>query len=161
MEHVLECSISSGTPAEYPAEELLPQEFRELRRLVGLGLEKNRDAISAIVSKYLSAIFIIQEVNGCENVFTSDDDEIEASSIILDDISYSDSSIPSVSATAYFPIRLAEGVIDIDDEDLALNHDIRLSDGLAFSWWIDEVDEDMGLYSHAGVSIKLAHPNEA
>jgi|TARA_Y100000294_G_scaffold155222_1_gene155326 hypothetical protein len=153
----LRCSIILGTPAELPPEEFVPSDFLKLKDLMNDGLDENSEAASIIVFRYLFASFLPYEIENVERILSRPADEIDSVLTLLNGCHYySDSLVPAISVTAFFPILLARGVVNVDDEDLSMNHGIQLSDGLAFSWYFENVDADMGLYSHEGVSIDLA-----
>jgi len=151
-------NVKWGVPAEQPSIEELPSEFSQAQELWSQDKNGNFDKIVALLEPYLSARFLLSEINSYEELFIADDDEIEADNVKIVGVDFDASSpIPSVKAEAELELHKQSDFSSIDMEKWEEENG-SLYDGISFCWSFDDevLDEyDTCIYEHEGQEIVL------
>jgi hypothetical protein len=136
-------------PAEQPRDiRSLPPEFARAKALWDVDAEGNHNDIVALLSTYVTATFIPQNVDQASDLFADVESEVSALAARIVGVDFSKGPIPMVKAEAVFEVDVVSG---FDSADLESRN---LHDALSFRWEVgrdaDTADLDFSHGDHQG-----------
>ena len=150
--------------AEQPAKpQDLPDAFIQAKKLSKSKSSKNQEAILALLSPYVRARFLPENLANSGSLFSAENGaEVEATEVRLVAVDFSSSPIPKCKAEAHFHLRL---LVDPKkcDFDAWQEENSSFYDAVAFYWEIERnaqtEDLDFTFGDHQGVEcIATTHP---
>ena len=151
--------------AEQPAKlQDLPDAFAQAKKLSKSKSSKNQEAIRALLSPYVRARFLPENLTHSDSLFSPENGaEVEATDVRLVAVDFSSSPIPKCKAEAHFNLRL---LVDpgICDFDAWQEENSNFYDAVAFYWEIERNEQtedlDFTFGDHQGVEcIAAIHPH--
>lgn len=136
----------------------LPKEFSAAKELWATKKEENLAKAAEMISPYVTCLFLGSYCDGdLSELFDSDMEELEATSVIVYGVDFTDSNLPKVKASAIFENVSTEGKLDEERLDAWQDENGYLDTCVSFEWRLDDVDEDLDLHSwnHSGLSLQL------
>lgn len=134
----------------------LPPEFSKAKTAFDAG---NMKEACDLLTPFISCQFIASNLYGDINSLLGidEDDEINATSVRIDQLDFSTGSIPSIKATAVFEF-ITENCIDETGVEAWEEENESLDNALSFSWAIDDLDDelDQSISEHEGLGFSLA-----
>lgn len=122
----------------------LPHEFQQAKNLWDTYGESSQKTLIKLLSPFVGARFIANNINGWEELFADPDSsdfvEIEASEVRVVGIDFSESPIPICKAEAEFDIPVTESYATTNLEDW-MNDNGYLTDAIIFYWNLPNNDE--------------------
>lgn len=136
----------------------LPTEFSDAKKIWATKNERNIMKAADLIVPYVTCLFLGSNCNGdLSELFESNMEELEASSILIYGLDFSDSNLPKVKASAVFEKittrrKLTEKKLDKWQEENGY-----LDNCISFEWVLDGVDEDLDLrsWNHSGLGFCL------
>ena len=151
--------------AEQPAKpQDLPDAFIQAKKLSKSKSSKNQEAILALLSPYVRARFLPENLTHSDSLFSPENGaEVEATDVRLVAVDFSSSPIPKCKAEAHFNLRLLvdPGTCDFDAWQ---EENSNFYDAVAFYWEIERNEQtedlDFTFGDHQGVEcIAAVHPH--
>jgi hypothetical protein len=136
----------------------LPAAFSEAKKLWATKDEENIMRAGELIAPYVTCLFLGSNCDGdLSELFESDVEELEASSILVYGLDFSDSNLPKVKALAVFEKIATRGKLTDKKLDEWQELNGYLDNGISFEWAIEGVDEDLDLrlWNHSGLGFRL------
>ena len=157
-EVTLEGAIKWGYSNDDVEIENLPPEFAKAKKLWATKKSENIMKAGELISPFIVCVFVEGNCDGnLTELFSQSMDEIEADSVYVYGVDFSDSNLPKVKASARFGGIKSNGLLDKKRLDTWQDENGFLDSCISFEWRIDGVDEDLDLrsWNHSGLSFSL------
>jgi len=154
----LEGAIKWGYSNDDVEIENLPPEFAKAKKLWATKKSENIMKAGELISPFIVCVFVEGNCDGnLTELFSQSMDEIEADSVFVYGVDFSDSNLPKVKASARFGGIKSNGLLDKKRLDTWQDENGFLDSCISFEWRIDGVDEDLDLrsWNHSGLSFSL------
>jgi len=136
----------------------LPIEFSEAKKLWATKDEKNIMRAGELIAPFVTCLFLGSNCDGdLSELFESDMEELDASSVLIYGLDFSVSNLPKVKASAVFEKIATRGKLTEQKLDEWQESNGYLDNCISFEWAIDGVDEDLDLrsWNHSGLGFRL------
>ena len=154
----LEAEIKWGFSNDDVEFESLPADFVEAKSLWETRKPESLQKVCDLIAPFIKCVFIAGNCDGdLSELFDQNLDEIEADSITVHGVDFSDSNLPKVRASARFSGIRARSLLDNQKLQTWQDENGYLDNGVSFEWQIDGLDDDLDLYSwnHSGLSMSV------
>jgi hypothetical protein len=136
----------------------LPTAFVQAKKLWATKKAENIKKAGDLIVPFIACIFVEGNCDGqLSELFLQSMDEIEADSISVFGLDFSESNLPKLKISAKFSNLKSNGLLDKNRLDAWQDDNGYLDSCISFEWRIDGVDEDLDLrsWNHAGLSFLL------
>ena len=136
----------------------LPTEFIQAKKLWVTKKATNIKKAGDLIAPFIACIFVEGNCDGqLSELFLQSMDEIEADSISVYGLDFSESNLPKVKISARFSNIKSNGLLDKNRLDAWQDDNGYLDSCISFEWRIDGVDEELDLrsWNHEGLSFLL------
>lgn len=145
-----QATIKWGFCDAEPDAKTLPNEFADAKRLWA---EKNPNAFT-ILEKFLRCYFIpVNVFCDCSEILDIEDD-VEATNVQVYGADFKGRELPQVKAIAFFDIETKGNISCAAFEAWQEEHE-QLDNGVVFQWDLIDIDEDVWLINHEGLSFEM------
>ena len=142
---------------------LLPAAFNEAKKLWATKHQDNLEKAFELISPFIACVFLEGNADGeLTELFAQNIDEIEANSVVVYGLDFSESNLPKVKASARFLHVSTNGVLDKDRLEEWQEENSFLDNCVSFEWRIDGLDDDLDLrsWNHSGLSLLLVEDEQ-
>lgn len=151
-----------------PGFEDLPEEFSEAYALWEQDPAANEDRILALLSPFVTALFLPSNISNWEQIFGDPDasglPEYTARAVRLLGVDFEHTPIPSCSAEAIFDVVVTDGFDEVEDLLEWQENNDQFNSGIIFGWDVPRTDdtEDLDLKSgnHSGCECVVGFDGE-